>query len=111
MCLRLLDQESDTRPSGSGGSKGALPARAPLRPKVFSFSCSFWENLAKSYVGTPLSEGWRPLLRGILDLPLSKSAFLNEQFKPVNQYPPDLKNKAERHATIFYKVRNSMPWI
>ena len=25
----------------------------PLRPKIFSISCSFWENLTKSYVGAP----------------------------------------------------------
>ena len=31
----------------------------PLRPKIFSISCSFSQNLAKSYVGTP-PEGWRP---------------------------------------------------
>ena len=41
----------------------------PLRPKIFSISCSFSQNLAKSYVGAPL-KGWRPLLRGILDPPL-----------------------------------------
>ena len=32
---------------------GAHPARAPLRPKIFSISCSFSQNLAKSYVGVP----------------------------------------------------------
>ena len=45
----------------SGGFRGAPPARAPLRPKIFSISCSFSQNLAKSC--------WRPLLRGILDPP------------------------------------------
>ena len=30
---------------------GARPARAG--PKIFSISCSFYENLAKSYVGAP----------------------------------------------------------
>ena len=41
------------------------------RPQVqiLLISCSFWENLAKSYVGVPL-EGWRPHLREILDPPL-----------------------------------------
>ena len=43
---------------------------SPLRPKIFSISCSFSENLAKSYVGVPL-ECWRPLLQGILDPPRS----------------------------------------
>ena len=36
---------------------------------VFSISCSFLENLGKSYVG-PTHEGRRPYLRGILDPPL-----------------------------------------
>ena len=39
----------------SGGSKAAPQARAPLQPKFFSLSRSFWENLTKSYVGAP----WR----------------------------------------------------
>ena len=41
----------------------------PLRPKIFSISCSFSQNLAKSYVGAtpPPPVSWRPLLRGILD--------------------------------------------
>ena len=29
--------------------------------QILSISCSFWENLAKSYVDAPL-EGWRPTL-------------------------------------------------
>ena len=47
--------------SASGGSKGA---------QILSISCSFWENMAKSYVGAPLGS-WGPLLGEILDLPLS----------------------------------------
>ena len=35
---------------------GGRPWRAPpLRPEIFSMSCSFSQNLAKSYVGNP----WR----------------------------------------------------
>ena len=49
---------------------GAHPARAPLRSKIFSISCSFLENLTKLYVGAPL-EGWGLLLQGILDPPLT----------------------------------------
>ena len=41
----------------------------PPRPKIFSISCSFWENLTKLYVGVPL-ECQHPLLQGILDPPL-----------------------------------------
>ena len=44
---------------------------SPVRPNIFSISCSFSQNLAKSYVGAPL-EDWRPLLRGILDPPLKE---------------------------------------
>ena len=45
--------------------------RAPLPPgvQILSISCSFWENLAKSYVGAP-PKSWRPLLGEILDPPL-----------------------------------------
>ena len=53
----------------SGGFRGRPRRASPLRPKIFSISCSFSQILAKSYVGAPL-EGWRPLLRGLLDLPL-----------------------------------------
>ena len=53
---------------GGGSGRGA-----PLRSKMFSISCSFRENLAKSYVGTP-PDGWHPLLRGILDPPLEFSS-------------------------------------
>ena len=45
----------------SGGFRGGAPPS--LRPKIFPISCSFSQNLAKSYVSAPL-EGWRPLLRG-----------------------------------------------
>ena len=48
-----------------------LDARSPLGVQILSISCSFWENLAKSYVGAPL-ESWRPLLREILDPPLHR---------------------------------------
>ena len=53
----------------SGGSKGAPQEPAPLRFKIFSISCNFWEIFTKSYVGAPLG-GRRSLLQGILDPPL-----------------------------------------
>ena len=40
--------------------------------QILSISCSFWENLAKSYVGAPL-ESWGPHLREILDPPLLRT--------------------------------------
>ena len=55
--------------AASGRFRGVPPVHAPLQPKIFSISCSFSQNLAKSYVGTPL-EGWCPLLWEILHLPL-----------------------------------------
>ena len=47
----------------SGGFKGG----APPRSKIFPISCSFLENLGKIV-------GWRPLLREILDPPLTMFA-------------------------------------
>ena len=41
----------------SGGFRGAPPACAPLWPKIFLISCSFLENLTKSYVGAPQRVG------------------------------------------------------
>ena len=48
---------------GSKGREGRPPAQIP------TISCSFWENMAKSYVSAP-PESWRPLLWEILDPPL-----------------------------------------
>ena len=41
----------------------------PSGVQILSIPCSFWENLAKSYVGAPLGS-WRPFLGEILDPPL-----------------------------------------
>ena len=54
---------------GSGGSKGGRKGRMPPPGPNSSISCSFWEILAKSYVGAPPGS-WRPLLGEILDQPL-----------------------------------------
>ena len=43
----------------------------PPGVQILSISCSFWENLAKSYVGAS-PESWRPLLGEILDPPLNR---------------------------------------
>ena len=48
-----------------GGMRDVYPAGG----QILSNSCSFWENLAKLYVGTPLGS-WCPLLGEILDPPL-----------------------------------------
>ena len=37
----------------SGGFRGRPRRVPPLRPKIFLISCSFSQNLAKSYVGAP----------------------------------------------------------
>ena len=47
-----------------------LEGPPPVRPKIFAISCSFWENFGKIVGWCPLLEGWRPLLRGIMDPPL-----------------------------------------
>ena len=52
---------------------------SPLGAQILSISCSFWENLAKSYVGAPPPGSWRPLLGEILDSPLW--SYLVNQFK------------------------------
>ena len=49
-----------------------LDARPPPGVPILSISCSFWEKLAKSYVGAPPPGSWRPLLREILDPPLDR---------------------------------------
>ena len=48
-----------------GGARDARP-----RVQILSISCSFWEKMAKSYVGTPLG-GLAPPPREILHPPLS----------------------------------------
>ena len=37
----------------SGGFRGGRGTRDPLGTQILSISCSFWEYLAKSYVGAP----------------------------------------------------------
>ena len=54
--------------------RGARGTHAPLQVQILSISCSFWENLAKSYVGAPLGS-WHPLLGEILDPPLGAVVF------------------------------------
>ena len=69
--LCSLTKTTHWKNSSSGGSKGgAKDARPPPGAQILSISCSFWENLAKSYVGAPPGS-WRPLLGEILDPPLS----------------------------------------
>ena len=60
---------------GSDGSKGG-PRDAPPGVQILSISCSFWENLANSYVGAPLGS-WRPLLGEILDPLLHGEEYLH----------------------------------
>ena len=48
----------------SGGSKGGHEGRAPPGVQILSISCSFWENLANSYVGAPPPGELAPPPRG-----------------------------------------------
>ena len=57
-----------------GRSKVGPPP--PLRTNIFLISCSFSENLGNVYAGAHLLEGWRPLLRGIMDPPLFTHSFI-----------------------------------
>ena len=41
----------------NGASKGGARDDFPLRAQILSISCSFWEILAKSYVGVPPPPG------------------------------------------------------
>ena len=54
-CIRFNDIVTI---SSSGWSKAGAPGARPPQPKMFSISCSFWENLAKSYVDAPVGESW-----------------------------------------------------
>ena len=77
--IKVSDCQMGSRAIPSGGFSGGAPGARPLRPKIFSISCSFSQNLVKSYVGAPL-EIWRPLLRKILYpplIPVINSAFCN----------------------------------
>ena len=64
--LRLVHTSAIT----SGGSKGG-GTRDASGVQILLISCSFWENLTKSYVGDPL-EGWHLHFGEILDPPLNK---------------------------------------
>ena len=75
-CCLWTNSESDSQISG-GSKGGARDVRPP--GQILSISCSFWENMAKSYVGAPPLGSWRPLLGEILDPPLqmTKQNYLN----------------------------------
>ena len=59
---------------------------APLGAKILSISWSFRENLAKSYVGTPLGS-WRPLPGEILDPPLSTAKVVSLKQRRIQDFP------------------------
>ena len=62
--------------------QGGRPRRQPLlRPKIFSISCSFSENLAKSYVGASRPQGLRSSYRESWIRPCSQdNVFIPMQF-------------------------------
>ena len=67
---------SETKLSSGGSKGGAGDARPLLGVQILSISCTFWEILAKSYVGAPPPGSWRPLLGEILDPPLLSERIL-----------------------------------
>ena len=50
---------------------------------MFSISCSFSENWAKSSVGVPPLEGWRPLLQGTPDKFIREKQLFLENLQQV----------------------------
>ena len=62
--------------------------------KIFSMSCSIFEKFIESLVGAAPLEGWRPLLRGILDPSLYCYNFLeskkSKRFSQLLKTPFDL---------------------
>ena len=66
--------------------KGGHEGRASPGVQILSISCSFWENLAKSYVdGHPPMEGWCPNLGKILNPPLATAFQSYLRSFPVKQ--------------------------
>ena len=61
--------------------------------QILSISCSFWEILAKSYVGAPLLGSWRPLLGEILDPPLHTFVTLITTWKFSVNWPLGMEKK------------------
>ena len=49
----LISWKNNNFSGGFRGAQGARPPPPPRAPKFFQISCSFRENLAKSYVGAP----------------------------------------------------------
>ena len=67
----------------SGGSKGGCEGYVPPRAQILSISCSFWENLAKSYVGAPSAgKSW---IRHWETLPIRMETNSEPQNKTVKQ--------------------------
>ena len=54
----------------SGGSKGSAPSARPLTDQIFLNFMQFLGKIWQICMLAPLLEGWRPLLREILDPPL-----------------------------------------
>ena len=59
----------------------------PLRPKIFSISCSFFGSFTKLYIGASPFEGRRHLLQGFLDPPLDWCYWLTV-FTSINWLTP-----------------------
>ena len=57
----------------------------PPGTKILLISCSFWGNLAKSYVGAPMGS-WRPLLGEIRYPPLVVVDIFPEQWR-IQDFP------------------------
>ena len=69
-----LKSTANTAPT-SGGFRGT----PPYGPKFFQFHAVF-RKIRQNHMLAPPSEGWRPLLRGILDQPLSYKQLMKYLF-------------------------------
>ena len=80
-----LSRIVNSKPNGIGKSKGGARDTCSLGVQILSISCSFRENLAKSYVGTPWRVG-TPTSGEILDPPLNGDNYLWGCLNMVHQY-------------------------
>ena len=77
--------------------RGAQGMHAPMGAQILSISCSFWENMAKSYVGAPLWS-WYPLLVEILDPPLRST--YTDASTPLLYTRPDTEALTQRRPHL-----------
>ena len=91
----------------------AREARRPPRTKIFSISCSFSTNLTNLYAGAHLLEGWRLLLRGILNPPLFLVKTQGLALPPLQENPGSATGyrETEEEANAGYPRKKLCPFF